>query len=67
VETEVLMSNNAIGINKRFTIGVVVISFEGLVTADDVRSFKPDPGVYSYARRVTRAWASPFWLVSSNP
>jgi 2-haloacid dehalogenase len=41
--------------------------FEGLVTADDIRSFKPDPAVYSYARRATRAWSSPFWLVSSNP
>jgi 2-haloacid dehalogenase len=40
--------------------------FEGIVTADDVRSFKPDPAVYSYARRATRAWCSPFWLVSSN-
>jgi len=41
--------------------------FEGIVTADDVRSFKLDPAVYSYARRATRAWSSPFWLVSSNP
>jgi 2-haloacid dehalogenase len=41
--------------------------FDGIVTADDVRSFKPDPAVYSYARRTTRAWSSPFWLVSSNP
>ena len=41
--------------------------FEGIVTADDVRSFKPDPAVYSYARRATGAWSSPFWLVSSNP
>jgi len=41
--------------------------FEGLVTADDVRSFKPNPAVYSHARRVTGAWSSPFWLVSSNP
>jgi 2-haloacid dehalogenase len=41
--------------------------FEGIVTADDARSFKPDPAVYSYARRVTGAWSSPFWLVSSNP
>jgi 2-haloacid dehalogenase len=41
--------------------------FEGVVTADDVRSFKPNPAVYSYARRVTRAWSSPFWLISSNP
>jgi 2-haloacid dehalogenase len=41
--------------------------FEGLVTADDVRTFKPNPAVYSYARRATGAWSSPFWLVSSNP
>ena len=41
--------------------------FEGVVTADDVRSFKPSPAVYSYARRVTGAWSSPFWLISSNP
>jgi 2-haloacid dehalogenase len=41
--------------------------FEGIVTADDVRSFEPNPAVYSYARRVTKAWSSPFWLVSSNP
>jgi 2-haloacid dehalogenase len=41
--------------------------FEGIITADDVRSFKPDPAVYSYARRLTGAWSSPFWLVSSNP
>jgi 2-haloacid dehalogenase len=41
--------------------------FEGIVTADDVRSFKPDPTVYAYARRATGAWSSAFWLVSSNP
>jgi 2-haloacid dehalogenase len=41
--------------------------FDGIVTADDVRSFKPDPGVYAYARRATGAWSAPCWLVSSNP
>jgi 2-haloacid dehalogenase len=41
--------------------------FDGIVTADDIRSFKPDPAVYSYARRATGAWSAPFWLVSSNP
>ena len=40
---------------------------EGIVTADDVRSFKPDPVVYTHARRATGAWSSPFCLVSSNP
>jgi 2-haloacid dehalogenase len=41
--------------------------FDGIVTADDIRSFKPDPAVYSYARRATGAWSAPCWLVSSNP
>jgi 2-haloacid dehalogenase len=41
--------------------------FEGIVSADDVRSFKPDPAVYSHARRATGTWSAPFWLVSSNP
>jgi 2-haloacid dehalogenase len=40
--------------------------FDAIVTADDIRSFKPDPSVYSYARRATGAWSAPFWLVSSN-
>src|SRR5215472_9237254 len=31
--------------------------FEGIVTADNVRSFKPDPAVYGYARRATEAWS----------
>ena len=58
---------------KRSEIDVVLSNanirdyFEDIVTAHDVRSFKPDPAVYSYARRATRAWSAPFWLVSSNP
>ncbi len=41
--------------------------FAGIVSVDDVRSFKPDPAVYAYARRATECWSSPLWLVSSNP
>jgi 2-haloacid dehalogenase len=41
--------------------------FDGIVTADDVRSFKPDPSVYSYARRATGAWSAPFWSNSRIP
>jgi len=40
--------------------------FDGLVSVDDVRSFKPDPAVYAYARRATGAWDQPLCLVSSN-
>lgn len=41
--------------------------FVGVLSVDQVRSFKPDPAVYAYARRAANAWADPFWLVSSNP
>jgi len=40
--------------------------FDGLVSVDDIKSFKPDPAVYTYARRATGAWDSPLCLVSSN-
>ncbi|MGB1949952.1 MAG: haloacid dehalogenase type II [Marinobacter sp.] len=40
--------------------------FEGLVSVDDIKSFKPDPAVYAYARRATGAWDEPLCLVSSN-
>ncbi len=41
--------------------------FEDIVSVDEVRSFKPSPAVYAYARRATGAWSSPLWLVSCNP
>ncbi|SNC62236.1 2-haloacid dehalogenase [Marinobacter sp. es.048] len=40
--------------------------FEGLVSVDDIKSFKPDPAVYTYARRATGSWENPLCLVSSN-
>ncbi|MBW7471591.1 haloacid dehalogenase type II [Marinobacter sp. M216] len=40
--------------------------FEGLVSVDDLKTFKPDPAVYTYARRATGAWDEPLCLVSSN-
>ena len=38
----------------------------GLVSVDDIRSFKPDPAVYTHARRATGAMDQPLCLVSSN-
>ncbi|MBE0487240.1 haloacid dehalogenase type II [Marinobacter sp.] len=40
--------------------------FDGLVSVDDLKTYKPDPAVYTYARRATGAWDSPLCLVSSN-
>ena len=40
--------------------------FEGLVSVDNIKSFKPDPAVYTHARRATGCWEKPLCLVSSN-
>lgn len=39
---------------------------DGLVSVDDIKSFKPDPAVYTHARRATGAMDQPLCLVSSN-
>ncbi len=40
--------------------------FVDVISVDEVRSFKPDPAVYAYARRASSTWGAPCWLVSSN-
>ena len=44
----------------------LLVQFDGLVSVDDVKSFKPDPAVYTWARRATGAWDGQLCLVSSN-
>lgn len=39
---------------------------DGVVSVDDVKTFKPAPAVYAHARRATGAWSGPCWLVSGN-
>ena len=41
--------------------------FLGVVSVDDLRSFKPNPAVYSYFLKKSRASGDNAWLVSSNP
>lgn len=38
----------------------------GIISVDALRTFKPAPAVYAYARRTSGAWSSPCWLVSGN-
>ena len=42
-------------------------SFLDVVSVDEVKSFKPNPGVYCHFLRRTGACGSNAWLVSSNP
>ena len=41
--------------------------FEGVVSVEDLRSFKPDPAVYAHFLRQAEAIGAESWLVSGNP
>jgi len=41
--------------------------FHGVVSVDEVRTFKPDPAVYSHFLRTSGASGTDAWLISSNP
>jgi len=41
--------------------------FQGIVSVEDQRSFKPDPGVYSHFLRQAEAKNDSTWLISGNP
>lgn len=39
---------------------------DGVVSVDDLKTFKPSPAVYAHVRRATGAWSGRCWLVSGN-
>ncbi|MDR9500669.1 MAG: haloacid dehalogenase type II [Desulfurivibrionaceae bacterium] len=41
--------------------------FRGVVSVDDLKSFKPNPAVYSHFLRESGSKGSDAWLISSNP
>lgn len=41
--------------------------FDGVVSVDEIRSFKPDPAVYHHLLERTHSKADSTWLISSNP
>jgi 2-haloacid dehalogenase len=41
--------------------------FLGVVSVDEIKSFKPNPGVYSHFLRRAGATGSDAWLISGNP
>ena len=41
--------------------------FLGVVSVDDIKSFKPNPAVYSHFLRKSGATGGESWLISSNP
>lgn len=47
--------------------GSLLSHFDGTVSADAVRSFKPDPAVYPHFFRTVNTQPGRVWLVSGNP
>ena len=41
--------------------------FLGIVSADDIKVFKPSPGVYAHFLRTAKVKGEEAWLISSNP
>ncbi|MEW8022314.1 MAG: haloacid dehalogenase type II [Candidatus Thiodiazotropha sp.] len=41
--------------------------FTDIISVDDIKSFKPNPAVYSHFLRKSKAHGGQSWLVSSNP
>ncbi len=41
--------------------------FQGVISVDDLKSFKPSPAVYSHFLRESGAKGGEAWLISSNP
>jgi len=41
--------------------------FLGVVSCDDIRSFKPNPAVYAHFLRQAQATGNEAWLISGNP
>jgi 2-haloacid dehalogenase len=41
--------------------------FQGVVSVDEVKSFKPDPAVYAHFLRSANSEPTDTWLISSNP
>ncbi|MBV9997730.1 MAG: haloacid dehalogenase type II [Verrucomicrobia bacterium] len=47
--------------------GSLLAHFDGIVSADSVHSFKPDPAVYLHFFRTVNGRPGRVWLVSANP
>lgn len=41
--------------------------FEGVISVDEIKRFKPDPAVYAYLRQRLEVAPDDAWLISSNP
>ena len=57
----------AYAVNTLLETAGIIDYFEGVVSADDMKTFKPNPGVYSHFLREVSSTGANTWLISSNP
>lgn len=62
-----LSNGRADAVTALLTHARIIESFEGIVSVDEIGSYKPDPDVYRHFLRRSGAEAADAWLVSSNP
>lgn len=54
-------------VEKLLTNAGVIELFDGVVSVDDIKTFKPSPAVYAHFLRSAQAKSGDSWLISSNP
>lgn len=54
-------------VNSLLTHAGIKPFFDSVITADAVKTFKPDPVIYQYLLKSTECSASQTWLISGNP
>ncbi|SDW09931.1 2-haloacid dehalogenase [Lutibacter oricola] len=61
-------SNGSANAVSNLLINAEIINyFDGVVSVEDVKMFKPSPKVYEYFNKQTKSNKSDSWLISSNP
>lgn len=54
-------------ISKLLVNAKIMDSFDGIVSVEDIKMFKPSPLVYEHFNKKTHSTKSDSWLISSNP
>ncbi len=54
-------------LNKLLWNAKIKETFDGIISVDGIRTFKPSPLVYEYFNQQTNSKKSASWLISSNP
>ncbi len=67
IRTYAFSNGTAVAIETLLVSAGIRDLFQGVVSVDDLKSFKPNPAVYSHFLRKSEATGKDAWLVSGNP